>query len=66
MSNIYDNFFLYNRFVGSKVDEHRGALSISYPMENGMVKNWNDMEKIWSHIYARENLNVPSEEHAVI
>jgi actin-related protein len=34
-------------------------------MENGIVRNWDDMEKIWSFIYARENLNVSSEEHAV-
>jgi centractin len=38
---------------------------LSYPMENGIVKDWSDMERIWSHIYSRENLNVASEEHAV-
>ena len=53
-------------FVGSKVEEHRGALLLSYPMEHGVVQNWSDMEKIWSHVYSRENLNVRSDEHAVL
>lgn len=53
-------------FVGSKVEEHRGALLLSFPMEHGVVQNWSEMEKIWGHIYARENLNVRSDEHAVL
>lgn len=47
------------------MDAHRGALRLSYPIEHGVVTNWADMEKIWSHIYTKENLNCPSEEHAV-
>jgi len=53
-------------FVGSKVDEHRGALLLSYPMEHGIVNNWSDMERLWTHVYAKENLNVRPEEHAVL
>ena len=53
-------------FVGSKVDDHRGVLKLEYPMEHGIVQNWLDMEKIWQYIYSKDNLNVPSEEHAVI
>eukprot|EP00604_Paraphysomonas_vestita_P001758 CAMPEP_0174822050 /NCGR_PEP_ID=MMETSP1107-20130205/12793_1 /TAXON_ID=36770 /ORGANISM="Paraphysomonas vestita, Strain GFlagA" /LENGTH=334 /DNA_ID=CAMNT_0016039971 /DNA_START=70 /DNA_END=1074 /DNA_ORIENTATION=- len=53
-------------FVGSKAEEHRGALLLSYPMENGIVKNWNDMERIWSYIYSREGLNCSGGEHAVL
>ena len=53
-------------FVGVRADEHKGVLLLSYPMENGVVKNWGDMEKIWSYIYSRENLNVRSEDHAVL
>lgn len=53
-------------FIGSKAEEHRGALKLSYAMENGIVQNWSDMEKIWSFIYNRDNLNVMSEDHAVL
>lgn len=58
-------FNLLFSFVGSKAEEHRGALLLSYPMENGIVKNWNDMERIWSYIYSREGLNCSGGEHAV-
>ena len=64
MYSIYMDIILH-RFIGSKVDEHRGALRLSYPMEHGVIKDWSDMEKIWSHVYSRDNLNVASEEHAV-
>lgn len=53
-------------FIGSKVEEHRGALKLSYAMENGIVQNWADMEKIWTYVYNRDNLNVMSEDHAVL
>jgi centractin len=53
-------------FVGMKVDEHRGALTLKYPMEHGIVQNWSDMERLWHHIYSKENLAIPSEEHAVL
>jgi centractin len=53
-------------FVGAKADEHRGALKLEYPMEHGIVQNWGDMEKIWQHVYSRDNLNTASEEHAVL
>jgi centractin len=53
-------------FIGSKVEEHAGALKLSYPIENGIVENWADMERIWSFLYTKDNLNVVSEEHAVL
>jgi centractin len=52
--------------VGPKIDEHRGVLRIEYPMENGVVTNWSDMEKIWTYLYSKENLNVKGEDHAVL
>lgn len=54
-------------FVGSKVSEHRGAFRLSYPMEHGVVADWKagEIEKVWAHVYSREQLNVPSEEHPV-
>lgn len=53
-------------FIGSKAEEHRGALKLSYPIESGIVQNWSDMERIWQYVYSRDNLNVISENHAVL
>ena len=52
-------------FIGSKAQELRGLLSISYPMEHGVVTNWQDMEKIWNHLYTQELLT-DSEQHPVL
>lgn len=53
-------------FVGPKAEEHRGLLSLRYPMEHGIVTDWNDMEKIWSYIYSKDQLSTFSEEHPVL
>ncbi|KAL1505171.1 hypothetical protein ABEB36_004793 [Hypothenemus hampei] len=53
-------------FIGPKAEEHRGLLSIKYPMEHGIVTDWNDMEKIWSYIYSKVQLNTFAEEHPVL
>ena len=52
-------------FVGKKAQELRGLLKIRYPMEHGIVTDWEDMERIWSHVYSEE-LQTLSEEHPVL
>lgn len=53
-------------FVGPKAEEFRGLLNIRYPMEHGIVTDWNDMERIWSYIYSKDQLSTFSEEHPVL
>lgn len=53
-------------FVGPKAEEHRGLLSIRYPMEHGIVTDWNDMERIWQYIYSNDQLQAFAEEHPVL
>lgn len=48
-------------FIGKKAQEFRGLLKIKYPMEHGIVTDWDDMERIWSWVYAEE-LGTLSEE----
>jgi len=42
--------------------EHRGLLSIRYPMEHGIIRDWNDMERIWQYIFSKEQLQTFAEE----
>mmetsp|Transcript_15313 Transcript_15313/g.21850 ORF Transcript_15313/g.21850 Transcript_15313/m.21850 type:complete len:392 (-) Transcript_15313:330-1505(-) len=44
---------LKEELVGSKLDEHRGAYILKYPMEKGYVTDWDDMEKIWEHVFSK-------------
>ncbi|KAN0125214.1 actin-like protein [Russula decolorans] len=52
-------------FIGRKAQEFRGLLKIKYPMEHGIVTDWDDMERIWNWVYAEE-LGTLSEEHPVL
>ncbi|KAL0266112.1 UNVERIFIED_CONTAM: hypothetical protein PYX00_011828 [Menopon gallinae] len=44
------------------IPKHKG---IMYPIEHGIVNNWEDMEKIWHHTFYNE-LRVAPEEHPVL
>jgi hypothetical protein len=50
-------------FVGPKAEQYRGLLKIRYPVEHGVVTNWDDMEKIWNYIYTEDLKAHPEEVH---
>lgn len=52
-------------FIGPKAQELRGLLKIKYPLEHGIVTDWDDMERIWQYVYSDE-LKTLSEEHPVL
>jgi actin-related protein 2 len=36
---------------GDEASAVRSALQISYPMENGVIRNWEDMEHLWNYAF---------------
>lgn len=52
-------------YVGDEAQAKRGILSIKYPVDHGIVSNWDDMEKIWQHTFNNE-LRVAPEDHPIL
>ncbi|KAF8930657.1 actin family [Dissophora ornata] len=51
--------------VGDEAAELRSSLQMSYPMENGIVKNWTDMRHLWDYTF-NEKLKIDPRETKIM
>ncbi|KAF4099167.1 uncharacterized protein LOC131527461 [Onychostoma macrolepis] len=51
-------------YVGHDAQHIRGVLTLKYPIRNGIVSNWDEMEMIWHHAF--QQLCVSPEDHPVL
>jgi len=52
-------------YAGDEANNKRGILHLTYPIERGIVTNWDDMEILWRYIFDYE-LRVLPEEHPML
>lgn len=51
--------------VGQEASDKRTQLQLSYPMENGVIRNWDDMELLWQHTF-KDVLKINPEQTKVL
>ena len=52
--------------VGDEASMLRHMLELSYPMENGIVRNWEEMQHIWDYTFGKAKLNLDPTECKVL
>jgi actin len=52
-------------YVGDDASEKIGVLSLTYPVQHGIVTNWDDMERIWNHALLA-GLRVDPADHPIL
>ncbi|XP_018628531.1 actin-1-like [Nicotiana tabacum] len=41
-------------YVGEEARYKRGYFSLRYPIEDGIIRDWDDMEQMWQHTFYNE------------
>jgi len=54
-----------SEYIGDEAQKMRGVLNLRYPIESGIVTDWEDMEKVWSYCFSNE-LRIEPSEHRVL
>jgi actin beta/gamma 1 len=65
MRNVMVGLDHKDSYIGDEAQSRRGVLALTYPIEHGIVTNWDDMENIWHHTFYNE-LRVNPDQHPVL
>ena len=51
---------------GEEAEKHRNFLNLSHPMENGVVRNWDDMKALWQYAFGPAQMNINPKDHRIL
>lgn len=60
------NIEVKDLMIGEECTELRQMLDTSYPMENGIVRNWDDMGHIWDYTFGPTKLDIDPKECKIL
>jgi len=49
--NVINNIQIKDIMVGDEAQKLRNMLQITYPMENGIIRNWEDIQYVWDYTF---------------
>ncbi|XP_044009683.1 actin-related protein 2 isoform X4 [Aphidius gifuensis] len=52
--------------IGDEASKLRSLLEINYPMQNGIVRNWEDMCHVWDYTFGKEKLDINPKECKIL
>jgi len=53
-----DDVEVKDLMVGEEASKLRSMLEVKYPMENGMVRSWEDMMHLWDYTFGPDKMNI--------
>lgn len=52
--------------VGDEASNLRSMLELNYPMENGIIRNWEDMCHLWDYTFGESKMNIDPRECKIL
>ncbi|XP_039666299.1 actin-related protein 2-B-like [Perca fluviatilis] len=60
------NIEIKDLMVGDEASELRSMLEVNYPMENGIVRNWDDMKHLWDYTFGPQKLDIDTRDCKIL
>jgi len=60
-----ENIVIKDIMVGDEAQKLRSMLQITYPLENGIIRNWDDILHVWDYAF-REKLKIDTSETKIL
>jgi actin-related protein 2 len=61
----FKDLVLKDIMVGDECAANRSFLEVNYPVENGMVRSWEDMKHVWDYSF-HERMRITPSEHKIL